>query len=290
MIKNTNLLRILLLTLPVIAGAWGLRDIGGRPTLLPTSTPLLPTLTTSTTLLTSTPLLTPTPDKRSIHCFIRSFHITTADDQGIPHTTPIFEDRVYVCGDLWMMESVTHSMEHRPPDTDRYEDYYAYLVFEKDSLTGIEYQSKWPDSTSKRAVDASTTIRRANDTMVLGILGRQRHLVTSVQDPHTGVLTEIYTRLWDQPRDVDTCRLYYSKRLEGLPFFESLSSYLDSTHNARLFEVRVTIDSGFSQQLKRMVGKGEMLWKLEENAFFNRDSIYGYFTRYVRDCRGIDGR
>ena len=212
------------------------------------------------------------------------------DDQGIPHTMPIYQDRVYVCGDLWMRESVTHSMEHRPPDTDRNEDYYAYLVFEKDSLTGIEYQSKWPDSSSRRAVDAFTNISSENGAKTYGVLGGQPHQVSSVRDPHTGILTEIFTRLWDQPRDVDTCRLYYSKRLEGLPFFLSLSPYLDSTHNAQLFEVRVTEDSGYSQQLKRMVGKGELLWKLEENVFFNRDSIYGYFTRYVRDCRGINGR
>ncbi len=151
-------------------------------------------------------------------------------------------------------------------------------------------KSKWLDSIKRRAVAVDKRIRMGNDTMVTGILGRQPHLLSSVKDQYTGVLSEIYTRLWDQSRDVDTCRLYYSKRFEGLPFFESLSSYLDSTHNAQLSEVRVTVDSGYSQQLEAMVGCGEMLWKLEENAFFNRDSIYGYFTRYVRDRRGIDGR
>jgi hypothetical protein len=232
------------------------------------------------------------PDKRSIRCFTRSFHLATADSLGNYHTIPTLldDERVFVCGDLRMIEDVTHFMEHRPPDTDRYEDLYSYLVFEKDSLTGIVYQAKWPDSTRRRTVEPVTKARMSNDTMVVGILGRQPHLVSSVRDPNTGMLTEIYTRLGNQPSDRDTCRLFYSKPSEGLPFFESLSPYLDSARGARLFEVRCTFDSGFSERLNRWVGKSALLWKVEENAFFNRDSIYGYFARYARECRGTDGR
>src|ERR1700744_6235931 len=96
------------------------------------------------------------PDKRAIRCFTRSFYVTVADSLGNFHTTPIEDGRVFVCGDLRMIEYVTHSMEHRPPDTDRYEDRYSYFVFQKDSLMGIEYQAKWPDSTERDSVEPAT--------------------------------------------------------------------------------------------------------------------------------------
>ena len=227
------------------------------------------------------------PDKRSIRCFAKSFRLAIVDSLGNYATMPTMMDdeRVFVCGDLQMIESVTHSMEHRPPDSDRYEDWYSYLVFEKDSLMGIEYEAKWPDSTRRRSVDIATKARRMNDVLVVNLLGRQPHLVSSIQDPKSGMFTEIYTRLGDQPRDRDTCRLYFSKTLEALPSFESLSPYLDSARGARLFEVRCTIDSGFSKEKNRMIGKTGLYWKIEEKAFFNRDSIYGYFTRYLDDIR-----
>lgn len=227
------------------------------------------------------------PDKRSIRCFTKSFRLAIGDSLGNYATMPTMMDdeRVFVCGNLQMIEYVTHSMEHRPPDPDRYEDWYSYLVFEKDSLTGIEYEAKWPDSTRRRSVDFATKARRMNDALVVNLLGRQPHLVSSVQDPGSGMLTEIYTRLGDGGRDVDTCRLYFSKTLEDLPAFESLSPYLDSARGVRLFEVRCTIDSGFSKEKNTMLPKSELRWKVEEKAFFNRDSIYGYFTRYVDDIR-----
>ena len=223
------------------------------------------------------------PDKRAIRCFARSFYVTVADSLGNFHTTPIEDGRVFVCGDLRMIEYVTHFMEHRPPDTDRYEDRYSYLVFQKDSLTGIEYQAKWPDSTERRSVVSATKARMSNDALVVHLLGTQPHLVSSGEDPRTGMLTEVYTRIGDGARDVVTCRLYFSKRLEGLPSFESLSPYLDSVRGARLFKVKCNIDSGFSKEQKRVIPKTEFLWKIEEKAFFNRDSIYVYFARYKGD-------
>lgn len=227
------------------------------------------------------------PDAKSIRCFRFTLSVPMIDGQGKFHGTQVVVDeRTFVCGDLVLFETTTEGMEHYPPDSDRYFKWYNHLVFERDSAIGVQYEGRYPDSIRRCRIDSVLASRRGNDGLPMQMLGKTPHLVSSTADPRTGLRVEIYTRLGDSvKRDEDTCTLYFSDKLKTLPWFVALSPSLDSARGSRLYAINCQFGSFYSKERQLTIDASAFSWKMEEQAFFNRDSALLYFNRYLRDTR-----
>jgi len=118
--------------------------------------------------------------------------------------TPV-DDKVFICGDLVMLESMAEGMEHHPPDDDRYFKWNSYFVFHKDSAWGLRYETRYPDS-SRRAKVGWPIIRDKNDSLPMGILGAHPHLAASWKDNKTGTTEQAFFNR-------DSALLYFNKYL-----------------------------------------------------------------------------
>ena len=227
------------------------------------------------------------PDKKAIRCFRFTFSVPVIDKQGKSHGNYLAGDRrMFVCGDLVMLEHTIDGMEHREPDSDRYFKWYSYLVFQRDSALGIEYQTHYPDSSCRHRMDSVFKMQMTGEGLPLKMIGPRPHLVASTKDESTGMRTETYTRLGDSAQhDEDTCLLVFSDRLAALPPIMSLSPSLDSARGSRLVEIKCMFGRQFSKQYQVSVDPYFFSWKMEEQAFFNRDSALLYFNRYWQDSR-----
>lgn len=227
------------------------------------------------------------PDTKSIRCFRFTFAVPMIDSTGkFLGTHPMIDERTFVCGDLIMFETVTEGMEHYPPDSDRYFKWYNYLVFEQDSAVGMQYEGRYPDSVRRCRMDSVLLSRRGNEGLPMQMLGKTPHLVSSTIDRGTGIRVETYTQLGDSvKRDEDSCILFFNDRLKILPGIVALSPTLDSIRGSRLFEVKFKFGSFYSKERKVTIDPYSFSWKMEEQAFFNRDSALLYFNRYLRDCK-----
>ena len=299
MIKNTNLLRILLLILPVVAGAWGLRDLGGRPTPPPLG------MTPPLTMLMPPPLLPPTmpplpPDKADLHCFLLSMKFPIYDKQGNKLPMEYFNgfNRVFQYHDLAMFEIGYGFDSGRvgdgPPVVSGTR--YKYFVFQRDSASGIEYELRYPDRALHLKVDSERRyIGGFTDTSKTAWTKLQGDfpLLSSKRDVAGGSLQETY-RVLDpkHPDDADTLWLWYSDRYGMLPAMLLFVHDLDSLPQMRLVRVHLMVhfhDGAAMPGSPVLPDHGEIFWKVEETPFFNRDSAAIYFTKYQRyldSCRG----
>lgn len=265
MIKNTNLLRILLLTLPV--------------------TPLPP-------LKLSAPLtVTPPPDKADLHSYLLSMKFPIYDKQGKEVPNDFFNNtnRVFQYHDLCMFEIPygydSGSVNNGPPVV--HEDRYKYFVFHRDSSFGIEYELRYPDRALHLKVDSQRRfVGGFTDIQKNGMFNMQGKppLLSSQRDEAGGSLLEIY-RLLDPkyPADGDTVWLWYSNRFGMLPANLFYIHDKDSLPQMRLVKIHVKVhfhDVPASPGAQDGPDHGEIFWKIEETPYFNRDSAAIYFTRY----------
>jgi hypothetical protein len=229
------------------------------------------------------------PDKKAIRCFRFTFNVPMIDKQGKYLGSYLASDRrMFLCGNLMMVEGVIESMEHIPPDSNRYFKSYTYLVFQRDSALGIKYETAFPDSSRRYRTDSVLALLRLNEGLPLELIGRQPHLVVSTNDKSSGTRTETYTRLGDSAqRDEDTCVLVFADQLTTLPWYLALSPTLDSARGSRLVSIKCSFGRQYSPVQKMMIDPYTFSWKMEEQAFFNRDSALLYFDRYWQDTHRV---
>lgn len=284
MINSTNLLRILLLILPVIAGAWGLRDVNGGGARLPTP------LSAPLTRLSPTPTPTP-PDKADLHCYLLVMKFPIYDKNGKEGPNDFFNgtNKVFLYRDLAMFE-IPYGYDSGVVNNGQpvvHETRYKYFVFHKDSSSGIEYELHYPDRALHLKVDSERRyIGGFTDTTKTGVFNTQGKfpLVSSQRDVSAGSLLEIY-KIVDpkHPADGDSLWLWYSDRFGMLPANLFFVHDKDSLPQMRLVRVHLQVhfhDGAAMPGDPAIPDHGDIFWKIEETPFFNRDSAAIYFSKY----------
>lgn len=201
----------------------------------------------------------------TIRCWQVSCRLPVYNQQEQADTSVTLSRRLYMDGDLLMYEFSG----------------YQYFVFKKDSLSGIEYNDHHPELARAFGVDSlkHALIPYLNQFGLFkkGI-GR---LVSTVSRASSGQLKETYYDInWGKHPNSDSCYVTYSDRFDFLPREMSLAPALDSLYQKRLCELKMVITPSFDKQTNRMIGRGELICKLEEVSDFNRDTIQSYFSRY----------
>jgi hypothetical protein len=260
-----NSLRLLLLVLPVLAGAWGLRTPGVTRT-----------------------------EKEDMRCFVMTMKYPVYDKSGAwmgdllnnPH-------RVFLYRDLTMYE-LPYGFASGVDDGQTptvYETRYQYFVFHRDSSSGLLYELRYPDRIPHRNVDSMVQplsgLAPADTSRNILWVAAHSPRVYRQRDQAAGSLLEIY-RMEDpkHPADRDSIWLWYSDRYAMLPAKLFLKQDKDSVAGMRLVQIHV---QGHFHDVPANAGQvvpdhGEFIWKIEETTFFNRDSAMIYFGKYQAYC------
>lgn len=253
-----NSLRMLLLALPVLAGTWALR----------------------------------TPD---IRCFVVTMKYPVYDKGGVwlgdllsdPHRVFLHRDLV-----LYELSYVVASGvdDGRTPTV--YETRYQYFVFHHDSTSGLLYELRYPDKILHRKVDSMLRPiggLKPGDTTQKSLFWMAAHspLVYRQLDQAAGNLIELH---WMEdpkhPGEKDSIWLSYSNRYTMLPANLFSANDKDSVSGMQLVGVHV---QNHFHDLPANTGQpvpdhGDLIWKIEETPFFNRDSAMIYFNKYQAHC------
>ena len=262
MINKTKLLCM------VIAGAWAFRPHGGDP--------------------------------NTMRCFSMSFKYTVCDKPGqCMEAGPMdYTNRIFLYDDLVMYElpyGFATGTTGREPDTS--EIRYSYFVFRRDSSRGVEYDLHYPDSVRHRQVASVLHgMGGFKDDEKGGFFDRRSSPFLYKQwDVANGNLMEVYL-LGDSAHIApsDTLWLFYSDRYGMLPGNLLAKHDKDSLPKMRLVRMRARFVIPPEQQRSAQNGfvpdHGEINWKMEETAFFNRDSAMMYFSKYERYCGSAGAR
>jgi len=273
--------RILLLVVPVIVGGWGLRLTGDSRVRRSGDGQAR-------------------ADDNTIRCFSMSFTYSVCDKQGkCLEGGPMNQtNRIFLYNDLVMYELpygfATGTMG-REPDTS--ETRYSYFIYRRDSSMGVEYDLHYPDSVRHRRADSVLRgISGFKDEDKSGFFDRTSSpLLYKSRDAANGNLMEVYL-LGDSGHIApsDTLWLFYSDRYGMLPGSLLARHDRDSLPKMRLVRMRArfvippeqqrSIQNGF------MPDHGEINWKIQETAFFNRDSAMMFFGKYEGYCGAGGGR
>jgi hypothetical protein len=199
--------------------------------------------------------------------------------------------RLYVEGDLMMYAysydyaTGTDGVGQTSSGTGWY-----YLIYQKDSLSGIEYDDLFPARNGHFNVDSfrrSMVPYLKQFALLKGGAGR---LVSTVSHAASGGLEETYCDInWVKHPNSDSCYITYSDRFNFRPREMSLEVKMDSLYQKKLCQFKMVIHPAPDQQNHRTYDRSEWIWRLEEVRDFNRDTIESYFARYLHDTGAAAG-
>lgn len=304
---NTRLLRILLVALPVVAGAWGLRPAAVRPMRrfidadgFATSLRHGGSAGDFGSISCGLPeaglsaiIDTLAPDKKDLRCFSISFHLPYYDKQG----RVVFDQgviapgsyRVFLCKDLVMYEFPYVYVSGRDGmDPDTTETRYSYFVFHRDSIRGVEYDLHFPGKVKHPYVNSVRLLAPGfNPDGSLEYLNHvQRPAISRVCDTVNGNLTEAFLiRDSANGGNNDTLWLSFSDRYGVLPANALMMHDRDGLPNMRMVRLYLRWScAGLPAVNGIVLDHAEVLWKVEETPFFNRDSAMIFLNKYLAHC------
>jgi len=173
--------------------------------------------------------------------------------------------RLYVGDDLMMYEFTGHE----------------YYIFEKDSLSGIRYDDRFPDQPASFPVDS---LRRMITPYLthFGLFNKGiGRLVSTVSQSESGLLKETYTDVnLEKHPNADSCFVVYTDRLNFLPREMSLSYTMDSLYQKRLCNLKLVVRPRLVPNSNQVADRSEWVWALQEIRNFDRNNAQSYFSRY----------
>ncbi|HMU46933.1 MAG TPA: hypothetical protein PKC72_11220 [Chitinophagaceae bacterium] len=172
----------------------------------------------------------------------------------------------------------TISQEHIMTETR-----YHYFVYKKGNNNGIWYKSiEQLDSNKILAVD-SIIKRIGTPTNLQAIIYSLNDSLLESQSLDNGsILIEKYipkTKLDDSYND--TTLFYYSKRLKPIQF--SLSPFLDSLKNKKLYKLRLAYNEAFSETYSITMPKRDIIYEIREMNVDNIDNLKILLLRFKQD-------
>jgi hypothetical protein len=220
----------------------------------------------------------------AIRCWEVGYRFPVYDEQGRVDTSITVSKHLYVESDL-MMYAYSYGYATGVDGQQLTSGTGCkYFIYEKDSLSGIQYDDQHPEFTRSFGVDSLKRLMvpylKQFDLFKKGV-GR---LVSAVSHAGSGQLEETYCDInWTKHPNHDSCYVSYSDRLNFLPREMSLDVTLDSLYQKKLCRFKMVIHPAPDQQAHRTYDRSEWIWKLEEVSDFNRDTIQAYFSRYRHD-------
>lgn len=160
---------------------------------------------------------------------------------------------------------------------------YNYFVYKNGNSNGIWYKSiEQLDSNKILTVD-SIIKRVGTPTNLQAIIYSPNDSLLESQSLDNGnILIEKYIPK-TKPDDSynDTTLLYYSKIMKPIPF--SLSSFLDSLKNKKLYKLRLAYNEAFSETYSITMPKRDIIYEIREVNVDNIDTLKILLLRFRRD-------
>lgn len=176
------------------------------------------------------------------------------------------------------IKTETISQEHILTETR-----YNYFVYKNGNNNGIWYRSiEQLDSNKTLTVD-SILKRVGTPTNLQAIIFSPNDSLLESQSLDNGdILIEKYipkTKLDDSYND--TTLLYYSKTMKLIQF--SLSPFLDSLKNKKLYKLRLAFNEVFSETYSITMPKRDIIYEIREMNVDNIDNLKILLLRFKRD-------
>jgi hypothetical protein len=158
---------------------------------------------------------------------------------------------------------------------------YNYFVYRNGSQTGMWYFSiDQLDSHKSLSVDSILKIKSKPENLQSIIFNSSDSLLNKM-DIDNGFIEKFVPRSKTDESYCDTFLLYYSRSMRSIPF--SLSPFLDSLTNTKLYKLKLVYNEMYSQQYSVTMPRRDIVYEIEPINSTTPHKIKGLFKRFIID-------
>lgn len=225
--------------------------------------------------------------------YIVKFPIVIGDKQVVDmgNTTPIYYYHDIIIYQLpYIFDSTKHTY-HVKSDSISDENIltetrYNYFVYRSGSRYGIWYRSAESDSNKRLSVDSALSTKGTPINLQSIIYSPNDSLIEKLNMNNGTIFIEKYIPKTKPDESYnDTTLLYYSKEMKPIKF--SLSPYLDSLRDAKLFKVQLTSNETYSQKYSITMPKRDLVYAIETLTTIDKNKLKTLLQRFQRDEKAL---